>query len=312
MDPCLFLLEHLFFLSHRKNPLGNVGGWHKPSNMFFGTLKLHGHSDILSLGVNWSDPKTSPTTNHKFIRTLGQLHGPRCNHPLPPLFEAFYVGQTRGNTLVCENPLSPSQQKVTIIPFATTSAPTPNSTPLHFTSLDLGQQQNTPRLGRIEAKKATRLLLPTPYIMSSRPPPPCHPHTRHSKTRALIPRTLHQNKTKQNKQTTPHQTQKKTNTLAALGGSLRPPLFTLFLFHSVPFRVATHCRSLSRAPWFKCLESCNLRKWTANEWFRLVWRVLLLVVVVVEEEWWWPPPSVCLYLYLYVEREGKYKYKAVV
>ena len=34
------------------------------------------------LGVNWSGPGTSSTTNHKFYRALGRLHGPWCKQPL--------------------------------------------------------------------------------------------------------------------------------------------------------------------------------------------------------------------------------------
>ena len=45
-------------------------------------LELHGHSDIFFLGVNRSGPGTSSTTNHKFYRALGRLHGPRCKQPL--------------------------------------------------------------------------------------------------------------------------------------------------------------------------------------------------------------------------------------
>ena len=51
--------------------------------MSFGDLKLHGHFDsFFYLGVNQSGPRTSSTTDHKFYRALGQLHGPWCKQPL--------------------------------------------------------------------------------------------------------------------------------------------------------------------------------------------------------------------------------------
>jgi hypothetical protein len=37
---------------------------------------------FFSLGVNQSGPKTRSTTNHKFYKTLEQLHGPWCKQPL--------------------------------------------------------------------------------------------------------------------------------------------------------------------------------------------------------------------------------------
>jgi hypothetical protein len=50
--------------------------------MSFGDLELHGHSDIFFFGVNRNDHGTSSTTNHKFYKTLGRLHGPWCKQPL--------------------------------------------------------------------------------------------------------------------------------------------------------------------------------------------------------------------------------------
>ena len=37
---------------------------------------------FFSLGVNQSDPRTSSTTNCRFYRALGRLHGPQCKQPL--------------------------------------------------------------------------------------------------------------------------------------------------------------------------------------------------------------------------------------
>ena len=55
MGPCLFLLVHLFCLSHRKIRLtmsmDNVG----LKYVFWG-LELHDHYDIFFVGVNQSDP----------------------------------------------------------------------------------------------------------------------------------------------------------------------------------------------------------------------------------------------------------------
>ena len=77
MGPCLFLPEHLFYLSHRKTywtmSMDNVG----LKICLLGTSYF-----MITLGVNQSDPKTSVTTNHKFYKTLGQLHGPWCKKPL--------------------------------------------------------------------------------------------------------------------------------------------------------------------------------------------------------------------------------------
>ena len=39
--------------------------------MSSGDLELHGHYDIIFLGVNRSGPETSSTTNHEFLQGLG-------------------------------------------------------------------------------------------------------------------------------------------------------------------------------------------------------------------------------------------------
>ena len=61
--------------------------------MSFGDLELHGHSGFCFLGVNWSGPGTSSTTNHIFFRALGWLHGPRCKQPLSyNYWKCMFVG----------------------------------------------------------------------------------------------------------------------------------------------------------------------------------------------------------------------------
>ena len=83
LPPCLILFEHLFGLSHRKTcwtmSMDNVGlkicllG---ASNSIWGSLRH------FFLGVNWSGRGMSSTTNHKFYKASGQLHGPWCKQPL--------------------------------------------------------------------------------------------------------------------------------------------------------------------------------------------------------------------------------------
>ena len=82
MDPCTFLLEHLFYLSHRKTrwtmSINNVG----LKICLLRTSNSMVTLTFFSLGVNQSGPRTSSTTNHKFYNTLGRLHGPWCKQPL--------------------------------------------------------------------------------------------------------------------------------------------------------------------------------------------------------------------------------------
>ena len=81
MGPCLFLIEHFFCLFHHKTRwtmlVDNVG----LKICMLGTL-----DSVVTLtffvGVNRSDPRRSSTTNHKFFRAMGQLHGPWCKQPL--------------------------------------------------------------------------------------------------------------------------------------------------------------------------------------------------------------------------------------
>ena len=47
-----------------------------------GTLNSMITLNFFFLSVNWSDPRTSSTTNHILYRALGRLHGPWCKQPL--------------------------------------------------------------------------------------------------------------------------------------------------------------------------------------------------------------------------------------
>ena len=77
-----FFYRNTFLPLPPQNPLDHVNGLRRPWNMLSGDLKLHDHSNIISLGVNRSGPRTSSTTNHKFYKALGQPHGPWCKEPL--------------------------------------------------------------------------------------------------------------------------------------------------------------------------------------------------------------------------------------
>jgi hypothetical protein len=81
MGPCLFKPKHLFCLSHRNThwimSVDNVGL----------QLCLLGTSNSMvtltfSHDVKRNGYRTSSTTNHKFNKALGQLHGPWCEQPL--------------------------------------------------------------------------------------------------------------------------------------------------------------------------------------------------------------------------------------
>ena len=84
MGPCfLFVLVHLFCLSHRKTC------WTRSvDNVVLNNTSLKTSNSIVtmtffSLGVNWSDIGTNSPTNHKFYRALGwSLHGAWCKPPL--------------------------------------------------------------------------------------------------------------------------------------------------------------------------------------------------------------------------------------
>jgi hypothetical protein len=75
----LFLPEHFFYLSHCKTcRIMSV------DNACLQTCLLVTSNFIITLtfssfDVNRSGPGTSSTTNHKFYRALGRLHGPWCN-----------------------------------------------------------------------------------------------------------------------------------------------------------------------------------------------------------------------------------------
>ena len=74
-----------------QNPLDHINAWRRPSNMSFGDLKLHGHSNyfpfsFFPLDANRNDRGTSSTTNQKFYRALGRRrfhhHGPGWKQPM--------------------------------------------------------------------------------------------------------------------------------------------------------------------------------------------------------------------------------------
>ena len=78
MGPCLLVPEHLFCLSHRKTR------WTMSLDNLCLKIWLLGISNSMVtltfffLRANQSGPETSSTTNHKFYKTLGRLHGPWC------------------------------------------------------------------------------------------------------------------------------------------------------------------------------------------------------------------------------------------
>ena len=59
--------------------------------MSFGDLKLRGHFDIFCLVYTEVIPGRL-TTNHKFYRPLGRLHGPWCKQPLRSNFHEHING----------------------------------------------------------------------------------------------------------------------------------------------------------------------------------------------------------------------------
>jgi hypothetical protein len=81
VGPCLFLLEHLFCLSHHKTHWTMLVNNADLAICLLETLNFM-ITLTFSLGVNRSGPGTSSTTNHKFYKALGWLHGPWCKQPL--------------------------------------------------------------------------------------------------------------------------------------------------------------------------------------------------------------------------------------
>ena len=78
MGPSLLLPDHHFCLSHRKihwiMSVDNVS----LELCLLRTLNSMITLTIFFLGVNRCGPGTRSTTNHKFYKALGQLHGPWC------------------------------------------------------------------------------------------------------------------------------------------------------------------------------------------------------------------------------------------
>jgi hypothetical protein len=96
MGPCLFLVDHLFCLSHYKTRWTMSVDYVSLKIMSTWDLNLHGHSDIFL--SPWCKPKsymdkfnnqstllhglrTSSTTNQHSYMALGWLHGPWCKQP---------------------------------------------------------------------------------------------------------------------------------------------------------------------------------------------------------------------------------------
>lgn len=59
--------------------------------MSSGDLKFHGHSEFLFLGVNWSGPMTSSTSNHRFYKAWGRPRGPWCKQSLNLLRDMIWA-----------------------------------------------------------------------------------------------------------------------------------------------------------------------------------------------------------------------------
>ena len=88
MGPCLFLLEHLFCLSHCKTrcimSVDNVDLEICPLETSNSTITV-----TFFLGVNRKGHTTTSTTNYKFYRVLERLHGPWCKHPFIHCHDGF-------------------------------------------------------------------------------------------------------------------------------------------------------------------------------------------------------------------------------
>ena len=80
LGPCLFPLQYLFCLSHRK-PVGLCQWIMKAKYVFWGPQTPWSLWDYF-LGVNRSGPRTTSTTNHKFYKSVGRLHDPWCKQLL--------------------------------------------------------------------------------------------------------------------------------------------------------------------------------------------------------------------------------------
>ena len=100
MGPWLFLLEHLFCLSHRKicwiMSMDNVG-------LKICLLGTSSSMIILTffLGVNQSGPRLSSTTNYKSYMALGWLRGPWCKDPLRDSHVYLSLIRLMSSTLCC-------------------------------------------------------------------------------------------------------------------------------------------------------------------------------------------------------------------
>ena len=209
--------------------------------MFFGTLELHSRSNILSLGVNWSDPRTSSTTNHKFYKTLGRLHSPWCKHP-PFIWGLSRWTNAEGTHLYGRIPSLPPNKKWPSFPLPQhpPQHPTPHhTTPLHFTRSWTAAEHASPRANRSQKQHARSSSRLHTWWAPDPPPPPLSPtysSLQNPGTHSEDPAPK-QNKTKQTNHTTPNA--KGNQHPCRLGGLTGASPFHPFpvLFHSVPFRL---------------------------------------------------------------------------
>ncbi len=89
MGPCLFLLEHLFFLFYCKTRWTMLVDRIGLKYCFWGPQYLWALWHFL-LGVNWTPPGTISTSNHKLRMAVGRVHGPWCKPPLRLTYHCLY------------------------------------------------------------------------------------------------------------------------------------------------------------------------------------------------------------------------------
>ena len=87
--PLTFLPKHLFCLSHCKTCWTMVVDNVDLKICLLATSNSMVILILFFIGVNLSGPETSSTSNHRFYRTLGQLHGPWCKQPLTGKIELY-------------------------------------------------------------------------------------------------------------------------------------------------------------------------------------------------------------------------------
>jgi hypothetical protein len=67
---------------------------YRPSNIYFGGPQAPWSVWHFFLGVNWSGPKMSSTTNQRSYMALKWLHGPWCKQPLGSVTSANFQHDT--------------------------------------------------------------------------------------------------------------------------------------------------------------------------------------------------------------------------